>query len=86
MILTREYELGFFGMIWAREQGPAYIGWWDEREPSDQTDLKQRMDAILEAVEDHRAKSTNKWARPRSADLALCQVGPAFGGMPSHIF
>jgi hypothetical protein len=40
LILTGEYELGFFWDDLSQGQGPTYIGRWDEREPSNQTDLK----------------------------------------------
>jgi hypothetical protein len=69
LILTREYELGFFGMIWAGGQGPVYIGWWDEREPSDQTDLKQRM-------------RCNPWGDGRSSCEVGWQVGQTQVGRP----
>jgi hypothetical protein len=47
LILTREYELGFYDG--SREGYMAvYIGWSVHREPSDHTDLRNGVDAILE--------------------------------------
>jgi hypothetical protein len=63
--------------------GLAYIGRWDELEPSDQTDHDQRLGCNPKAVEDpmwkERADMWFQWPTDQGAWLTghpLCQVGP----------
>jgi hypothetical protein len=51
LILTREYELGYWDAP-GRGQGYSFIAQWDERESFDQTDLTYGLDASKEAVEE----------------------------------
>jgi hypothetical protein len=95
-ILDVEEKLGFQPLDeddLNRGQGSIYIGQWDEREPLDQIDLNNGWDAIFKAVEDRRHKPADRWGHPRSADLAprsadlaLCQVGPTLEGLISWVF
>jgi hypothetical protein len=53
-----------------------YIGWWDEPDPSDQTDLSNGGDWTAMAVGNRLVKDIDRWDPPRSTDLAQCQVAP----------
>jgi hypothetical protein len=46
LILTREYELGYWDAS-GRGQGSPFIARWDERESFDQTDLTYGFDALV---------------------------------------
>jgi hypothetical protein len=69
-----------------------YIGWWDEPEPSDQTNLSNGGDWTSMAVGNQLAKDADRWDPPRSADLGVgrptclnARWAP-FGGTPSRVF
>jgi hypothetical protein len=47
LILTKEYELGFQGWLQGRGQRSIYIALRVQREPLDQTDLKNNVDEPL---------------------------------------
>ncbi len=47
LILTREYELGFQDVSSEGGYRAVYMGWSVHCEPSDQTDLRNDIDAIL---------------------------------------
>jgi hypothetical protein len=64
----------------------AYIGRWDELEPSIKPTSIKGRDANPKAVENRHAKVLADRGTHRSADLPLWQVGPTFGGTPSRVF
>jgi hypothetical protein len=62
-------------------------------ESLDQTNLSNDVDWTSMAVGESLSKLADKWAQGRlvdlgvgSAELAQCQVGPSFGGLPSRVF
>jgi hypothetical protein len=82
-------------MTWIYLKGleSAYIGRWDEPESLDQTDFINGVDWTSMAVGEPTLEAeVDRWTHRSadlgvgSADLALCQIGPTFGGTPSRIF
>jgi hypothetical protein len=55
----------------ARGYRAAYIGRWDEPEPSDQINLSNGVDWTSIAVGNQLAKDTDRWGPPGSPDLGV---------------
>ena len=77
---------------WGR-QGLDYIALRVQREPLDQTDLSNDLDAILKAVENRHSKVADRWGplglggtTYRPADPTWQWVEPRFGDSPSGPF
>ena len=76
----------------SRGQGLIYIGWSVYREPLDQTDLKNDVDATKEAVENrHNKAEADRWAQGpgglqvRPASPTWHPLGSRFGVVSSRV-